>query len=360
MDKPASNKLLSAPVLGTSAVIFAGLAYYLYTLRNNQSNVIGVKRSHLADEFEYTPKEIKSDWKVKSLWIYPLKSARGIEIDQIDVQKTGFQYDRQFMLAEWQQDAKTGESGWLLVDSASPTGGCLRLSFPSSRWRKVSFDVPLSTTFPGFESLPLVSATIWKDKPLSHDLGSLFPKELEQLGLFLGAKGCVTMMRASDTHLREVYRCAPRKEDLGYQSVVGFADAYPLHILNIASIRELNERVATAIPKLSVRRFRANIIVEGPDAYNEDDWKVLEIGSHKYHASCRTVRCKLPNVDPETGIRNPNEPDVTMRKYRTIDPGHKTGACMGLQMVPFDTQGIIKVGDKVTVLERGEHCYISQ
>lgn len=72
------------------------------------------------------------------------------------------------------------------------------------------------------------------------------------------------------------------------------------------------------------------------------------------------MRCKLPNVDPETGIRNPNEPDVTMRKYRVVDPGHKTGACMGLQMVPVSTKGVMKVGDEVKILERGEHFYINQ
>lgn len=29
---------------------------------------------------------------------------------------------------------------------------------------------------------------------------------------------------------------------------------------------------------LSVRRFRPNIVVEGPAAWNEDDWKVVKIG----------------------------------------------------------------------------------
>lgn len=49
---------------------------------------LGIKKSNLADEFEY-PADGDGDWKVKSLWIYPVKSCRGVELDEANVVPTG-------------------------------------------------------------------------------------------------------------------------------------------------------------------------------------------------------------------------------------------------------------------------------
>lgn len=57
------------------------------------------------------------------------------------------------------------------------------------------------------------------------------------------------------------------------------------------------------------------------------------IGSN-YYVVCRAARCRLPNVDPETGIRHRHEPDETMRRYRCIDPGAGKLACLGMDLVP--------------------------
>lgn len=74
--------------------------------------------------------------------------------------------------------------------------------------------------------------------------------------------------------------------------------------------------------------------------------------------SCRTIRCKLPNVDPATGIRDRNEPENTMKKYRIIDGG-SIKPCLGMQVTPLvKEQGEIKVGDEVEVLAYGEHFFL--
>jgi uncharacterized protein YcbX len=109
---------------------------------------------------------------------------------------------------------------------------------------------------------------------------------------------------------------------------------------------------------LNALRFRPNVFITGPAAFNEDDWKKARMGDGLYHLSCRTTRCKLPNVDPETGIPDKNEPGTTMRKYRVIDKGSPS-ACLGMQVTPLGT-GELKVGDSIEVLERGEHLYLKE
>lgn len=107
---------------------------------------------------------------------------------------------------------------------------------------------------------------------------------------------------------------------------------------------------------LDALRFRANIYITGPPAFHEDDWAKASIGPTKYHVSCRTTRCKLPNVDPATGIADRNQPSTALRQYRIIDAGSKS-PCLGMQITPLE-EGEVKIGDKVEVLEKGEHFFL--
>lgn len=114
-------------------------------------------------------------------------------------------------------------------------------------------------------------------------------------------------------------------------------------------------------PRLSASRFRANLIVTGPEAYHEDTWRRIKIGFYEYDVSARTARCKMPNVDQFTGERHPSEPDKTLRSFRAVDEGAGPNVgCLGVQMVPISMESALRVGDEITVLEVGEHSYIHQ
>lgn len=119
-------------------------------------------------------------------------------------------------------------------------------------------------------------------------------------------------------------------------------------------------------------------VVTGVPAYDEENWKSVRFspGSSSltadadFHVSCRTVRCKLPNVDPEDGTRHRNEPDRSLRRYRNVDSGAPLSGCLGMQLCPMfedaetseedDLRSWLEVGMDVDVLLRGEHQYIKQ
>ncbi|KAK5144069.1 hypothetical protein LTR32_003928 [Rachicladosporium monterosium] len=154
---------------------------------------------------------------------------------------------------------------------------------------------------------------------------------------------------------------------------VGFADAFPVNILGLASVRATDAQLppsADVKGKLDARRFRANIYVSGIEAFGEDTWKKITVGRRigrdkdglyecdaEYHVACRTARCKLPNVDPDTGIKDSNEPYTTLGKTRKVDKGAYPHPCLGMQTIPLFERGIVRVGDVIQVLESGEHCY---
>jgi len=349
-------------------------------------------------------------WKVKAMFIYPIKSCAPVELDVANVEASGMEWDRQFAFAEllkpitrldaseevkkpkwtfrtqrapgfeklvhvrpevWVPDATAvknmtqlggpDKEGALIIRYPNVPSGMLALLdkffmslglISSER----SFRVPLIP--PPGHKYPVEEVAIWKDSPKWLNLGVHVTDDFKT---YLGTTNPLTLFRVDPESYREVFRCAPRQEMLGYQSVVGFADAYPVHLLNIASVRDVAAKVKQDIPRFSTRRFRSNILLAGPPAYDEDDWKRIRIGGHEFYCACHTVRCRLPNVDPETSERHPVEPDKTLKSFRCIDDGDPKNACLGLQLVPAKAYGIhLRVGDAVDVLERGEHHYIKQ
>ncbi|EWC44351.1 hypothetical protein DRE_01177 [Drechslerella stenobrocha 248] len=331
--------------------------------------------SNLSDEFEYSKDQPPGQiFKVKSLWVYPIKGCRGIELESSKICHTGFQYDRQFMFAS----CKPGTGAWsfasqrgfpkmaLIHTSIDPARNTLTVSYPAkphflasllhgSSFRR-TFTIPLNLNLLSEEQLakyPTKPVEIWSQESIGYDLSNHIPQELKDTVFSKNyAKVDIGLFAVVDGKNRGIKEMGPPVEVLGRESKIGFADFAPIHVLGLSSVRKLNELVKGEIPKLSALRFRPNIIISGTASHDEDDWKTIKIGGGDYHVISRTPRCKVPNNNPDTGERNRNEPDVTVRAQRNIDPGAPLLGCMGMHLVAFDKEGIINVNDEIKVRER--------
>ncbi|HEY1721936.1 MAG TPA: MOSC domain-containing protein [Magnetospirillaceae bacterium] len=112
-------------------------------------------------------------------------------------------------------------------------------------------------------------------------------------------------------------------------------------LINLASIRHMEEKWGEG---LDLRRFRANIYVDGLEPWIEHQWigATLSIGGTRCYVDRRNARCAAVNVDPATGERDMNIPRAMIDSY-----GH---ADLGLNL-HVHGGGPITVGDTVTVLE---------
>ncbi|KAL2159969.1 hypothetical protein VTH06DRAFT_2102 [Thermothelomyces fergusii] len=386
--------------------------------------------------------------RIRSLWIYPLKSCRGIEVRQSRVLPTGLEFDRLYTFAQLKEGpspsasaagraGKTGgEEGdgrhrsWHFItqrqfpllatvevelfvpDPAkrrppragqhpdAPDAPFLLVRFPwrepglaglvlgrlgaklARGWRArpekefvlpVAFPAPAEAKARGYARERL---TIWRDTVPALNMTADLPPELAR---YLGTSAPLGLFRVDPASPREVRRCAPSRQAAGYQPVTGFQDAYPLHLLNLASVRDLDTKIDKddGFRELDPRRFRANIIVDGDGPpYDEDSWKKIRFkpgpeskrDASTFHVSCRTVRCKMPNVDQDTGHRHPVQPDKALRKFREVDAGARHMGCLGMQLTPLfpgtdaleHMESWVEVGMSVEVLERGDHLYIPQ
>ncbi|KAL9600303.1 MAG: hypothetical protein Q9219_003253 [cf. Caloplaca sp. 3 TL-2023] len=344
---------------------------------------------------------------VESLYIHPIKSCRAVEVEEAQVVNTGLKYDRQYTFAEYREplqkeieSTKSTSPGWHFVTQRKygklanirvevwvpdaenldyapgepnvQSDGVIVVRYPSLDRRTVynSFELPFNPTEGQARNQRYTreKLTVWKDRPDSLLITSTdrtdSPPWIKDIQGYIGCSKPFALFRVATGHNRQVFRNAPRKEELGYQSVIGFADAYPLHILGLSSVEDLDNRlthVSPRFPTSTALRFRANIYFKGSPAYAEDSWKRIRIGQQVFHVACRTTRCELPNTDQSTGTKHRSEPSKTMKSYRDIDSGAGPGhACLGMQMVPAAEQGLIKVGDGIEVLETGAHHYLVQ
>lgn len=301
------------------------------------------------------------------------KATRGRPLDSsVDNQELS----QSFLLVRfpWRERGVAGALSWVAAKIARG-----RTAVPEK-------EVVLPVTFPSpgeIESRGYTreQLTIWRETVTALNMEADLPRELR---LYLGVSNRLGIFRIDPARLREVHRCAPTKSEAGYQPVAGFQDAYPLHLLNLPSVQDLDAKIQKdeGIQGLDPRRFRANILVDGDGdestPYEEETWKKIrflpapENSKHQqpaaFHVSCRTVRCKLPNVDQDHGVRHPVEPDRSLRKFRDVDEGARLMGCLGMQLTPLfdktnsreDLESWVEVGMSVEVLERGEHWYIKQ
>ena len=219
--------------------------------------------------------EIPEDEKprIKSLFVYPVKSCKGVELTKAKVVPEGLQYDRIYTFARLRSKVnENGEPIWeffsqrhfprmanVSVDVWCPdpvkTRGQLGepgsdesflvLRYPWARpglggvldrvaaklgkgWRGVpEKEILLPVNCPSEGEIQesgykFELVNVWKDTVRALNMETELPRELAG---FLGCKDRIGLFRMGVGGQREVYRCAPRQEEAGYQPIVKFQDA---------------------------------------------------------------------------------------------------------------------------------------
>ncbi len=257
--------------------------------------------------------------------IYPVKSLAGIRLEQANVQPQGLQDDRLFMLVD--------ENGLLITQRKYPQLALLKTQMIDQGIRiDTSNFSPLIIAEKDFlNETALVK--IWQDECVgivaSEQVNQWFSQYLD-----------------SSVRLIKYNQKAPRAIDPNYSSpndIVSFADGFPLLVISDASLQDLNSKLETPV---TMTNFRPNIIVDGCEAFAEDDWKQIRIGEVVFDAVKRCSRCVFTTVNPETGVKSNNgQPLKTLSQYRKADGG----VLFGMNLIPR-SKGIIRVNDKLEII----------
>lgn len=123
---------------------------------------------------------------------------------------------------------------------------------------------------------------------------------------------------------------------------IQFQDAAPVHLVAASSLDVLNEKLDRAI---SIHHFRPNIVVQGSEAYTEDNWRELTIGECIFEVATKTGRCSMTTIHPETQkVNSQQEPLRTLSTFRR----ETNKINFGIYLIPRKL-GNIRIGDEVFV-----------
>ena len=259
---------------------------------------------------------------LSQLWVYPVKSAAGISLKSSEVVLRGLQYDRRWMVVD--------ENGRLVTQRERPELALLRPSFTGEHLRLEADGMPrleLPLDPDGGEPLTVM---MWKE-PVS---AQLVEAATQWFSTLLG--GAYRLVHMPETTLRRSPDHAP--------SPVSFVDGNPFLLISEASLADLNKRLDDPV---DIRHFRPNLVVGGCEAFTEDIWETVQIGTLRLVRTGPSVRCMLINVDPDKGERH-TEPLRTLARFRRVGREVRFGQNF---RHGGDTHPAISCGDPVTLEE---------
>jgi len=264
---------------------------------------------------------------VTQLFIYPVKSLRGIAVPAADVDALGFVGDRRFLVVDANNQFLTQRTlpRMALIETALSAQDLI-LRAPHGG----SCAVPLRASEPA----ALLSVRIWKSEGLlAEDCGVEVAVWLSD---FL--RHPCKLVRIGENFVRPVLK--PDQARVG--DVVNFADAHPFMILSEASLADLNARLDEPLP---VNRFRPSFVVDGCDAFAEDTWKRFRIGHVNFRTAGPCARCIITTTNQLTAERG-KEPLTTLARYRR-DPEDPTDVNFGQNVIHETKSGTVRVDDAV-------------
>ena len=256
-------------------------------------------------------------YTIKELYIYPIKSLAGISVQSAKAEEMGFENDRRWMLVDDQNQ--------FITQRKHPN---LSQFYPKIEEGKIGISHQ-NTTHEFFieESLeePIFS-NVWDDETMVFEVNKATSKWFsERLGF--------------SCKLVKIVNNGDRKHSSSKLNTilnVSLADGYPYLLIGSESLDFLNGKLEE---KITMARFRPNIVISSSVAHEEDSFVDFQIGKVKFKNAKPCGRCIMVNNNPMNGIVK-KEPLHTLSSYRKVD----NSIFFGTNIICLN-EGEISVGD---------------
>ncbi len=277
--------------------------------------------------------------QITDLFIYPVKSLKGIALNESMTALRGLQYDREWMVTTSDYEFITQrEIPLMSTIEVSIDLNTLTLSSKNN----TKFQVPLLSS-----NTNVIKASVWGDICNAYDEGddvSLYLTSL--LGLYKNKS--LRLVRYSSQGIRPV----PAKYLNGVEAQSAFSDQFPYLITSWESLERLNKGlIKNGSQVAEMDRFRPNIVVKGIDNLEKKTSQNLLCQKSGYDFGLRKPckRCKIITINQDDGtIINPKEPLATLTSLRFSD--EIKGAFFGQNAILLSNKSnILKVGDELSI-----------
>lgn len=256
---------------------------------------------------------------VKEIYIYPIKSLAGISCKNAKAEEMGFENDRRWMLIDSENQMLTQREHRVMSQFyPNISNGKISVTFQDQKhefFMNEHLENPLEVN-------------VWDDKSevveVNQETSKWFSKHL-----------------GFECKLVKILKTGNRKHEssrLKKTFNVSLADGYPYLLIGTESLDFLNEKLAD---KITILRFRPNILISSEVPHEEDNFDTFKIGEVQFKNIKPCGRCIMVNNDPKNGSLK-KEPLKTLSKYRNVN----NSVLFGTNIVSLNS-GTISVGDKL-------------
>ena len=273
--------------------------------------------------------------KVTDIYIYPVKSLKGIPLKEAETGLRGFKYDREWMITDSDYQFLTQRQ---IEAMATITVSIAKdfLLLQSSKGNELKIDLNTKRE----ES---VQVSVWDDICDAYDEGEAASYWLtDKLGYWQGKT------------LRLVRFCTDRKRPVpikylhGREAESSFSDQFPYLITTWDSLKKLNEGLReNGKLEVTMARFRPNIVVN--DIASIENKTSLDLisqdGNYEFGLRKPCKRCKITTINQDSGkIIDFKEPLATLTSLNFSSENY--GAFFGQNAILLSDQGcVVSVGD---------------
>ncbi|KAM4707959.1 mitochondrial amidoxime-reducing component 1-like [Discoglossus pictus] len=284
---------------------------------------------------------------VSQLLIYPVKSCRPVSVQEAECTVLGLRNgkleDRHWLVVTEEGQMVTGrQEPRMVLISVTGRGGSLCLEAPGMEEILVPINPPKSNQVKDCRVFGNNIQGRDGGDEVSRWLTSYFQSSQPYRLVHFEANG-MKPRKSADTE-------KPFRD----KDVIAYPDASPIMLLSETSLEDLNSRLNEPV---TLGNFRPCIVVSGCEAFAEDGWDDIRVGTIKLHRVMACGRCILTTVNPKTGEMTRKEPLDTLRTFRKSDPSlsniYKTAPLFG-QYYGVEKTGKLRVGDPVYhVIKKG-------
>jgi uncharacterized protein YcbX len=273
--------------------------------------------------------------QVTDIYIYPVKSLKGVRLKEAETGLRGFKYDREWMITDSDYQFLTQrEIEAMATITVNIAKDFLLLQSSKGNELKINLNAKRGES---------VQVSIWRDTCNAFDEGEAASYWLtDELGYWQGKT------------LRLVRFCSDRKRPVpakylhGREAESAFSDQFPYLITSLDSLKKLNEGLReNGKQEVTMARFRPNIVVS--DIASIENKTSLNLTSQDGHYEfglrkpCK--RCKITTINQDTGeIIDFKEPLSTLTSLHFSSENY--GAFFGQNAILLSDQDcVISVGD---------------
>ncbi|KFY32412.1 hypothetical protein V493_00230 [Pseudogymnoascus sp. VKM F-4281 (FW-2241)] len=337
--------------------------------------------------------------KVAQLYIYPVKSLRGIALPSATVVGTGLQYDRTFMLLRVEDGetkprklknmhvSRLTEMALFKTALVKPSDGdgerleqfTVTYAGPSSSLPPTTITIPF---VPDTENLEMVNVVMYSSPTQAYNMGAEYNNWFSaQFGYEVVLAYISNMRRpvlgslwpsASESAVASTTRSVSRylssylpsslvaKGDEWGSPGITFADLAMFLVVTEESLAETSSRLPEGT-EMDIRKFRPNIVLSGAEGpWYEDLWGQINIENRdgvevELALTANCARCVSINIDYSTGKPAVGEKGTILKKLmpdRRVDKGNKYSPIFGRYGYLGKGAGSsISIGDDVSVVK---------